>query len=238
MINCNPYGGISNRMKCIISSIVEYGDINLLWDVPKSGGGVRCKFNDLYKNIYTGNGIGRVSDCKFIHPQMNTHNEGGKDKLPIDLKRRYIEVIKTLEPIDYISNKIKEEKEKLGEYSTVSVRTFRSFPAEYNSWGKHFKMHALFDIMDSIKGKILLTCDDNKVIELIKSKYEVYTTPKRTKFGDFTTIEGMQDIIIDQYLGGMAHTIYGTNMSSFSEMQWWLSYCQANYYEMPLHVKN
>ena len=87
MINCNPYGGISNRMKCIISSIVEYGDINLLWDVPKSGGGVRCKFNDLYKNIYTGNGIGRVSDCKFIHPQMNTHNEGGKDKLPIDLKK-------------------------------------------------------------------------------------------------------------------------------------------------------
>ncbi len=237
MINCNPYGGISNRMKCIISSIVEYGDINLLWDVPKSGGGVRCKFNDLYKNIYTGNGIGRVSDCKFIHPQMNTHNEGGKDKLPIDLKKRYIEVIKTLEPIDYISNKIKEEKEKLGEYSAVSVRTFRSFPAEYNSWGRHFKEDNLFKVMDEIKGKILLTCDDTEITNLIKKRYDVYTTPKRTKFGDFTTVEGMQDILIDQYLGSLSTDIYGTNMSSFSEMQWWLGQCKPKYYEMLLHQR-
>ena len=171
MINCTPYGGISNRMKCIISSIVKHGDINLRWDVPKSGGGVRCKFNDLYKNIYNGNAIGSVSDCKFIHPQMNTHNEGGKDKLPIDLKKRYIEVIKTLEPIDYISNKIKEEKEKLGEYSAVSVRTFRSFPAEYNSWGRHFKIDNLFKIMDKIESKILLTCDDTETTNLIKQRY-------------------------------------------------------------------
>jgi len=140
MVNCNPYGGISNRMKCIISSIVEYGDINLLWNVPKSGGGVRCEFNDLYKNIFNGSTINSVSDCKFIHPKMNTHNEGGKDNLPADLKKRYIEVIKTLEPIDYITNKIKEEKDRLGDYSAVSVRTFKSFPAEYNSWGRYFKI--------------------------------------------------------------------------------------------------
>ena len=237
MINCNPYGGISNRMKCIISSIVEHGDINLIWGVPKSGGGVRCNFNDLYKNIYTGDGVGKVSDCKFIHPQMNTHNEGGKDKLPIVLKKRYIEVIKTLEPIDYISNKIKEEKEKLGEYSAVSVRTFRSFPSEYKSWGRYFKIDNLFRVMDKIEGKILLTCDDTETTNLIKQRYDVYTTSKRTKFGDFTTVEGMQDILIDQYLGSLSTDIYGTNMSSFSEMQWWLGFCESNYHEMSLHKR-
>src|SRR6056300_1226245 len=234
MINCRPYGGISNRMKCIISSIVEYGNINLMWDITTSSG-VGCKFNDLYKNIYNGNAISSVSDCKFIHPKMNTHNEGSKDKLPINLKKRYIEVIKTLEPIDYISNKIKEEKEKLGEYSAVSVRTFRSFPSEYNSWGRHFKINNLFKVMDKIEGKILLTCDDTETTNLIKEKYDVYTTPKRTKFGDFTTVEGMQDILIDQYLGSLSTDIYGTNMSSFSEMQWWLGQCKPNYYDMSLH---
>ena len=95
MINCMPYGGISNRMKCIISSIVEYGHINLKWDIPRNGGGVRCDFSDLFKNTYNGVSQGQISDCKFIHPQMNTHNEGGKDKLPINLKERYIKVIKT-----------------------------------------------------------------------------------------------------------------------------------------------
>ena len=237
MINCNQYGGISNRMKCIISSIVEYGDINLLWNVPKSGGGVRCEFNDLYKNIFNGSTINSVSDCKFIHHKMNTHNEGGKDNLPSDLKKRYIEVIKTLEPIDYITNKIKEEKDRLGDYSAVSVRTFRSFPHEYNSWGRHFKKDNLFKIMDKVEGKILLTCDDTETTNLTKQRYDVYTTPKRTKFGDFTTVEGMQDILIDQYLGSLSTDIYGTNMSSFSEMQWWLGECKPKYYGMLLHQR-
>jgi hypothetical protein len=224
-------------MKCIVSSIVEYGNINLIWNIPNNGGGVRCDFNDLYKNVFTGKTNTQVSDCKFIHPKMNTHNEGGKDKLPEELKEKYINVIKSLEPIDYISQRIKEEKERLGEYSAVSVRTFRSFSGEYNSWGKHFKINNLFRIMDNIEGKILLTCDDTETTNLIKKRYDVYTIRKRTKFGDFTTIEGMQDILIDQYLGSLSTDIYGTNMSSFSEMQWWLGLCIPNYHEMQLHEK-
>lgn len=91
--------------------------------------------------------------------------------------------------------------------------------------------------MDKIEGKILLTCDDTETTNLIKEKYDVYTTPKRTKFGDFTTVEGMQDILIDQYLGSLSTDIYGTNMSSFSEMQWWLGQCKPNYYDMSLHLR-
>jgi hypothetical protein len=237
MINCKPYGGISNRMKCIISSIVEHEKINLVWDIPTSGGGVRCNFNDIYKNSFNGRGSGMVSSCDFIHSHMNTHNDGGKDKLPNDLKNRYINVIKTLKPVDYITQRVFEEKEKLGEYTTVSVRTFKSFPAEYNSWGRYFKIENLFKILDTIEGKILLTCDDNETTKLIKDRYDVYTTPKRTNFGDFTTVHGMQDILIDQYLGGLSKNIYGTNMSSFSEMQWWLGFCESNYHEMSLHKR-
>ena len=217
--------------------MVKHGDINLIWGIPTIGGGVRCRFDDLYKNTYKGKGESNVSDCKFIHSNMNTHNEGDKDNLPKDLKEKYIKVIKSLKPIDYISQKIKEEKEKIGEYSAVSVRTFRSFPAEYNSWGKYFKIDNLYNIMDDIDSKILLTCDDTETTNLIKQRYDVYTTSKRTKFGDFTTVEGMQDILIDQYLGSLSNDIYGTNMSSFSEMQWWLGECKPKYINMKLHNK-
>lgn len=139
--------------------------------------------------------------------------------------------------VRYITNKIKEEKDRLGDYSAVSVRTFKSFPAEYNSWGRYFKIDNLFKIMDEVEGKILLTCDDTETTNLIKQRYDVYTTPKRTKFGDFTTVLGMQDILIDQYLGGLSTDIYGTNMSSFSEMQWWLGECNPKYINMKLHNK-
>ena len=47
----------------------------------------------------------------------------------------------------------------------------------------------------------------------------------------------MQDILIDQYLGSLSTDIYGTNMSSFSEMQWWLGLCNPNYFEMSLHKR-
>lgn len=235
MINCTPVGGISNRMKCIISTIVEHQNINLVWGITNGQGGVGCEFNDLFTNKFIGEGIGNISSCDFIHKQMNTHIVGVKDDLPLELKQRYIDVISILNPIEYINNEIEKELDKLGEFSTVSVRTFRSFPKEYQSWGVHFKIENLFKEMNKIEGNILLTCDDPGVANLIKERYKVYTTPKRTRFGDFESVEGMQDILIDQYLGSKSKNIYGTAMSSFSEMQWWLGLGKSNYTQMSLH---
>ena len=237
MINCKPYGGISNRMKCIISSIAEYDEINLIWDISQSDGGVRCEFNDLFKNQYKGKSDKTVTDCSFIHEPMNTHNFGSKEELSSEMKKKYIDIIHTLEPVDYVVNRINEEKKKLGEFICVSVRTFKSFNREHKSWGKHFNIENLYDVLRKLDGNILLTCDDNDTIQKVKERFEVYTTPKRTSFGDFKTVEGMQDILIDQYLGGLATDIYGTEMSSFSEMQWWLGKCQPNYHQMKLHKK-
>lgn len=237
MINCIPYGGISNRMKCIISSLAEYEDINLIWEIPRSGGGVRCEFNDLFKNTYNGTSNKKVSDCKFIHPHMNTYNDGEKNNIPSNEKEKYLNIIKTLEPVDYVIDRVNEEHSKLGSFTTVSVRTFKSFQHEYNSWGRFFKRDCLVNFMDEINGKILLTCDDPDTVTFLKNNYDVYTTPKRTNFGDFLSVEGMQDILIDLYLGGLGNKIYGTNMSSFSEMQWWFGLCNAEYIKMDLHQR-
>lgn len=241
MIVCVPEGGLCNRLKCIISTLTKYNEIQLEWKIPRTGGGVRCQFNDLFTNDFYGKGgTVKITGCEFIDHDMNTNNVGDKEKLNPTLKSRYLSTITRLKPVDYVMEKLDEEVVKLPEdIVTVSVRTFRSFPAEYNSWGRHFKIEVLFQYLDSFENPILLTCDDQHVMTQIRGRYgeRIHTTPKRTKFGDFTTVEGMQDALIDLYLGGLSKTIYGTHMSSFSEMQWWFGGCNANYVDMKLHKK-
>ena len=171
---------------------------------------------------------------------MNTNNSGDKSKLDPIIKQQYIDVIKTLKPIPYITDVVNKEVARLPkDFTTVSVRTFRSFPVEYQSWGRHFKIELLFEHLDKIETQFLLTCDDTETTELIKQRYKdkVHTVPKRTKFGDFGTLKGMQDILIDQLIGSKSKTIYGTDMSSYPEMQWWLGLCQPEYINMKLHTR-
>ena len=169
---------------------------------------------------------------------MNTNNFGDKNNLDLITKEKYIKVINNLEPVNYIVSKVVEEKYKLPtDVTTVSVRTFKSFKKENQSWGRHFKIDELFNHMDNITTPILLTCDDTETTGKIKERYgdNIFMTNKRTRFGDFSSIEGMQDILIDLYLGGMSKQLYGTHMSSFSEMQWWFGNCKADYISMKLH---
>jgi hypothetical protein len=237
-----PYGGISNRLKCIISSIAEYGDITLKWDIPNNGGGVRCDFNDLFTNNFNQSKSNKnIRDCKFIHVNMNTHDTNiPKENLNKELQKKYIDVISTLTPINYIQDKVNELYDNLPNgYNTVSVRTFKSFDKEYESWGRYFNIELLYKELDNINEPFLLTCDNDDTLIQIKNRYKdlVITTPKRTNFGDFKTVIGMQDILIDLILGGMGKKIYGTQLSSFSEMQWWLGGCKSEYKQMKLNNK-
>ena len=73
----------------------------------------------------------------------------------------------------------------------------------------------------------------------IRDRYSekiIYTT-KRTKFGDFSTAEGLQDALIDLYLGGKNKTILSSYGSSFCELQWWFGGCQSDIIMMDLHPK-
>ena len=231
-IGCVPFGGISNRLKCIISVIAEYENVSLNWDSHTWQ--ANCEFNDLFKTVFpvTKANPVNIKSCLFIHPYMNTQDGQNKNLLPLDLKEKYLKVIKSIVPVDYITDTVNTEYAKLGNYTTVTVRTFKGI-----SWYSHFKIKNVFKFLDKIEGKILLTCDDDEMVNIIKDKYDVYTTPKRTSFGDSHSIEGMQDILIDQYLGSKAKHIYGTQLSTFPEIMWWLGLCKAKYTDMVLHEK-
>jgi len=62
-----------------------------------------------------------------------------------------------------------------------------------------------------------------------------FVTPKRTEFGDYTCKEGLQDALIDLYLGGMMKQLYITSKCTFSEMQWWFGGTSAETVEISVH---
>ena len=79
MIVSKPYGGIGNRLKCIISSMVLDEDLKLIWEYGlhygKDLGGVWCKFSDLFENKFEefsspdlcpGFNCRRVEGCTFF----------------------------------------------------------------------------------------------------------------------------------------------------------------------------
>ena len=68
-----------------------------------------------------------------------------------------------------------------------------------------------------------VTCDHQETFEKVLDRYgdRILYTPKRTYFGDYKTVEGIQDCVVDLLLGGQnTHTI-STNGSGFCDMQWW-----------------
>ena len=66
--------------------------------------------------------------------------------------------------------------------------------------------------------------------EEIFKKYpnRIIYTPKRTFFGDYKTVEGIQDSVIDLLLGGLNNHIIGTKGSSYCDMQWWFGGAKAS----------
>jgi hypothetical protein len=189
-----------------------------------------------------------------------TRHESWPDK---KLKKEYLKQIKNLVPVKYVRDGIKNELKKFPEkFNVVSVRTFKNdydaqrdnklSGVQYYSGDMHhaelgdlFNIDKLYSILDervespSLEDSLpfLLTSDNTELVENLKNRYpnKVLTTPKRTEYGDFMTVEGIQDILIDLYLGGHGQTIYGTHPSSFCELQWWFGMCKPAYIEMELH---
>lgn len=257
MLISKPYGGISNRLKCLLSSLDMDTDLKLIWEHSTYDGGVWCKFSDLFENEFEEfvndnechnkyPNLGVVSDCRFFGKNTYNHldlihgNNWG-DYIDENTKIRYVNLINTLKPVKYVRDKIKEY-ERLFDNKTisVSVRTWNDRQVTKEKKGVYFEINKLYEYIDRYDGyKIFLTCDDQETFNSIIDKYKdkVLYTSKRTKFGDFSSKEGLQDALIDLYLGGKNKTILSSYGSSYCELQWWFGNCKSELFMMDLHPK-
>jgi hypothetical protein len=254
---CNAAGGIGNRIKTLLTclTITKPEDILLMWPPTTSyqnDGGVWCEFNDLWKNQFQI--IDRKPDYEHRYygrdARLKHYNNGNF----VSLEEAYLkpgirssfhflemkDLVQSLIPVDYVQEKIEEYKKQIPLNScTLSLRTYMSFPLEYHQRGKRFKIEKVFDLIENeIKSdKIFLTADHEETVNEIKNRYgdRIFLTEKRTEFGDYTCKEGLQDALIDLYLGGMTKKLYITSKCTFSEMQWWFGGCTAEPVEISVH---
>jgi len=239
-VNCKPIGGICNRLKFIISCIDKYGDIKLEWAITTDGG-VGCNFNDIYKNKFSDINYGNnTSGCEFIDKSMNTNNNNHR-KLNIDenTRKRYIDIFNSLELVDEIKEKIETDLSKLpSKFTLVSIRSFTSFARENKSWGNRFDINKAYNYISKIEDDNIVLMGDNVTInKQIRDKFpHVILFRENQITGEFNNKTGVSNILRDLYIGLNAETIYGTNMSSFPELQWLLSGLPASkYINMILH---
>jgi len=254
---CNAAGGVGNRIKTLLTclTISRPEEILLMWPATTSyqpDGGVWCEFNDLWENKFEI--IDRVpsekhryygrdsklkyySDGKFISLEEAYINPSIKDSFHfLEMKK----LVESLVPVEYVRSKILEYRSQIPKDTcTLSLRTYMSFPLEYHQRGKRFKIDKVFDLIENeIKSeKILLTADHEETVSSIIEKFgdRIFVTPKRTEFGDYTCKEGLQDALIDLYLGGLMDQIYITSKCTFSEMQWWFGGCNSQAIEISVH---
>lgn len=228
-VNVHNSRGICNRLKSILSMLRVGNEINLIWNKNHL---VNCEFNDLFENKF------RI--CDRIYYNFNqwqfvlTDEEREKYELehinfmyndtPDELKKSICNICKILEPIDYIQYKIDEFKHIFDE--DISTLSIRSYPETSE---RSINVHRIYERIDTIQGDIFITCDNQQIAKKIINDYgsRILYYPKRTHWGDSKSTIGMQDIIIDLYLGGMAKTLYASWHSTFSEMQWFFGGCKA-----------
>ena len=254
---CNAAGGVGNRIKTLLTclTIAKPEEILLMWPPTSSyqiDGGAWCEFNDLWENKFEiidkppgfeHRYYGRDARLKHYNNGNFVSLDEAYLKPAIKTSFQFLEMknlVQGLIPVEYVRTKIQEYKSQLPvSCCTLSLRTYMSFPLEYHQRGKRFKIEKVFDVIENqIKSdKIFLTADHEETVKTIKEKYgdRIFITPKRTEFGDYTCKEGLQDALIDLYLGGMFRDLYITSKCTFSEMQWWFGGCAANPIEISVH---
>jgi len=254
---CNAAGGIGNRIKTILTCLTleKPENILLMWPATTSyqtDGGTWCEFNDLWENKFevidrvpSGNFryYGRDSKLKYYDKGKFISLEEAYSNPNIKSTKHFLEMkslVDSLTPVKYVRDKIQEYKSQIhADSCTFSLRTYMSFPLEYHQRGKRFKIEKVYRLIENeLENKrIFLTCDHEETANSIKSRYadKIFLTPKRTEFGDYTCKEGLQDALIDLYLGGMFKSLYITSKCTFSEMQWWFGGTSAKAIEISVH---
>ena len=252
MIICETIGGLNDRLKFLVSCMRIDNDIKLIWTTQiqhKTPVWLWCSFEDLFTNdfeifndvddclkkyeydkiSYSGSQFFKVDSDDVNLKKMSVINTS--QMIPEKQKKSTLEQINKLQPVEYIKNVVDDFKSKFNENTvTISVRTYMDADRNYDSNGQFFNIETIFDKMDSYKNKtFFVTCDHQETFDKILDRYgdKVLYTPKRTHFGDFKTLEGIQDSVIDLLLGGHTKHLIFTLGSGFCEMQWWFGGCNS-----------
>ena len=244
LIISEPIGGLNDRLKFLVSCMRIDENIKLIWPYKTHEVWLQCSFEDLFINnfevfnnkeecyskydgvkYYSGSQFMKVDRDDITVNGFSMNNWG--NSVPKKQKSSILKQINNLKPSRYIQDIVDKFKSKFDDnVVTVSIRSFLDAKRNIGSNGKYFDIETIFSAMDNElynEKTFYVTCDHQETFEKIFDRYKdrILYTPKRTYFGDYKTVEGTQDCVIDLILGGQPKHILSTNGSGFCEMQWW-----------------
>ena len=247
--------GIGCRLKCLVSVMRLHDDYRLYWEINDR---LQCDWSNLFENnILVNKQIKKHVESRQAENLQGTYvyyswrwdtterereKYGRKyfdylyNKMPKPIYDGIVKQIDKLIPIKYCRDEIAKYKDKFDENTvSVCVRTWKDVRGTDKERPFHYNW--VFEHTDKIpeKSKMFLTSDNEKSIMVFRKRYgddRLIYYPKRTTWGDFNSIEGMQDTLIELYFGGSNSKMYLSWHSGFTEAQWWFGGAKAKAIEI------
>ena len=175
----------------------------------------------------------KVKKKKFSkNDKFNRNIDFMYNKIPLNIKKKYINYFKTLKLNSNLEKKVIEFSKNFNE-KTISLH-IRS----WNRNGENSRQKILFNLDNFIteikkypENNFYLSSDSSEVIKILKNNFnnQIITYPRKTSLDnsrDFS--EGVQEDLIELYLLAKNNNIIGSYGSTFTEVAWWLAECPKN----------
>lgn len=235
--------GIGSRLKCLVS-VMRFNDkAKLSWEKTYC---LNAEFHELFETKIQQTRSELHVDPRYYYSwRFYTNKEerllyGRKyfdfmfDKTPEPLKSQILEQVKKIVPIKNSMRKINEHRAMMDENTiSVCVRTWK------DTYGTN--LERTFEIKDVYRcveehlvDKLFLTSDNEDIFRKFCKRYanRVLFYPKRTSWGDWSSLPGMQDTVAELFISGHAKKMLLSWHSAFTEAQWWFGGAQAEVVEM------
>lgn len=244
--------GLCNRLKCLLSAMRMDDDYRIIWPISDY---MPCSFNCLFVNDIEI--VGKFQNTKSVRekfgnnwygtwrflvlPEDNVNHEVDfmYNDTPDIIKKVYLEKIKLLKPIEYVANNIESFSKNFDDRTvSVSIRSWADIQhGSSKKRSKTFDINKFIRAMDRMENvsSFFITCDSSQIIKRLKYIFrnKVITYPHRTSKEDTKTVKGMQDIVVDLFLGGKNKRLIASGGSTFTELQWWFGGCKADVVVVP-----
>ena len=148
------------------------------------------------------------------------------DRIPLIFRQKILTILESFVIKKQITNVVDDFK--LYNITGIHIRTWKStYHTEHEDWSEFLRSKSNSNYLDKFENlltntnqKVFLSCDDFKFKLYLKNKYTNLITYDR-----LNTLSSVQNDFIDMLLLSKCNILYGTRLSTFTEMSWWFSKC-------------
>ena len=228
--------GLANRIKTYVSCLSRYDEVRTLKEAD----------NYIFPEIklasdYEQDTCDKFSNWRFHIDDETKLNEYKYidllyEKTPQYFIDKYLKIFNSLVIDADILKYVEEFTQKHNLSNKLGVH-IRSWYCDRTSWHDNSLFEGYIDSLVTEEEQIFLCTDNKSVTEHFIKKYgdriivheqEKYTHPHLAESGHNDSIQSNVDAFIDLILLSKCDTIVGTYASTFAEVAWWFSGCNAN----------